>query len=225
MTNIDWSFVNENSGTEKSYLYFYKKIEEILDLLAPYRKMTQKEIKLEQMPWITRGLLVSMGIRDDYYKRRNNEKDPEIKAQFTVLYKRYRNMIVSLLRQSKGNYFASYFLNNQSNVKKTWDGIRNLINVSKKKNSSPSKLVYKNEEKVSNFDMAESLNDFFVNIGASIEAKIPSSKQSFSSYLKNPNNKSIFLSPCTGDELMSIIKDMSSSKACGPNSISTNLFN
>ena len=62
---------------EYSYTLFYKKIEEILDLLAPYRKMTQKEIKLEQMPWITRGILVSMGIRDDLLKRRNNDKDPD----------------------------------------------------------------------------------------------------------------------------------------------------
>ena len=49
--------------------------------------MTQTEIKLEQMLWITRGLLVSMGIRDDFYKRPNSEKYPDIKSQFSVLYK------------------------------------------------------------------------------------------------------------------------------------------
>ena len=84
--------------------FFYKKIERFLDLLAPYRKMTQKEIKLEQMPWVTRGILVSMGIRDDLLKRRNNEKDPDIKLQFVAFYIRYRNMIVNLLKRSKKNY-------------------------------------------------------------------------------------------------------------------------
>ena len=72
--------------------------------------------------------------------------------------------------------------------------------------------------------MAESLNDFFVNIGSSIEAKIPKSKKSFSSYLGNPNNKSIFLEPCTPTELVLIISNLKSSKACGPNSISTSLL-
>ena len=224
LRNIDWSGINENTGTDLSYMYFYKKIEEILDLLAPYRKMNRREIKLGQMPWITQGILVSMAIRDDYYKHLKSEKDPDIKAQFSVLYKRYRNMIVNLLRRSKNNYYAVYFVNNQSNIKKTWDGIRDLINVSKKKNSSPSKLVYKNEEKVSNADMAECLNDFFVKIGASIEAKIPKPKESFSSYLKHPNNKSIFLCPCSPDEIISIIKDMNPSKASGPNSIPTKLI-
>ena len=31
-----------------------------MDYMAPYHKMTPKEIKLEQMPWVTRGILVSM---------------------------------------------------------------------------------------------------------------------------------------------------------------------
>ena len=132
-------------------------------------------------------------------------------------------MIVNLLKRSKKNYYSSYFILNQSNVEQTWDGICNLINVSKKKKTTPRNLIYKNEEKLSNIDMAESLNDFFVNIGTSIEAKILKAKESFSKYLKNSNDKSIFLSPCTPIEIMLIIKDMTS-QACGPSSISTNLL-
>ena len=128
------------------------------------------------MPWITSGILKSMWVRDDLCKRRNKERDPDIKSQFTVLFKRYRNTIVTLLRRSKENYYSSNFLQNQSDVKKTWDGIRNLINGSKKKTQTPTKIIYKNEGKVSDIDMAESLNDFFVNIGLSVEAKIPKSK-------------------------------------------------
>ena len=225
MTKINWSdIIDETSGADLSYSNFYKEIEDILDYMAPYRKMTQKEIKLEQMPWVTRGILVSMRVRDTLYKSWGTEKDLQYKSKIFTLYKRYRNMIVSLLRRSKGNYYSNFFLQNQSNVKKTWDGIRNLINVSKKKNSSPTKLIYKNEEKVTNVDMAESLNDFFVNIGSSVDAKIPKSQKHFSSFLNSANNKSIFLNPCTPTELLIIINNMKSSKSCGPNSISTNLL-
>ena len=225
LTNIDWSNkINEQVGTEISYQYFYSEIEQILNYTAPYRKLTQKEIKLEHMPWITSGILKSMWVRDDLCKRRNKERDPDIKSQFTVLFKRYRNTIVTLLRRSKENYYSSYFLQNQSDVKKTWDGIRNLINVSKKKTQIPTKIIYKNEEKVSDIDMAESLNDFFVNIGSSVEAKIPKSKTCYTSYLKQSNNKSIFLTPCSVMELTTIIRNMKTSKSCGPNSISTSLL-
>ena len=92
------------------------------------------------MLWVTCGLLVSMGIHDDIYKRHNSEKDPDIKSQFSVLYKRYCNMIVSLLRKSKANYYSSYFLQNQSSVKKTWDGIRNLIKRLKKEELFTDKI-------------------------------------------------------------------------------------
>ena len=51
--------------------------------------------------------------------------------------------------------------------------------MSKRKSLPTSKLIYKNKERTSNIDMAESLNDFFVNIGASVEAKIPQSKKHF----------------------------------------------
>ena len=96
--------------------------------------------------------------------------------------------------------------------------------MSKQKSSPPTKLFYKNKEKNSNADMAESLNDFFVNIGSSVEAKIPAAKQSFSSYLGNRNEISIFIRPCTELELRIIIGLLKSSKATGPNSIPSNLL-
>ena len=49
---------------------FYKIIEGILDYMTFYRKMTQKQLKLERMSWITRGILVSMGVRNTFAKAR-----------------------------------------------------------------------------------------------------------------------------------------------------------
>ena len=101
-----------------------------------------------------------------------------------------------------------------------------MINVSKKKNSPPppTKLNYKNQEKVSNVEIAESLNDFFVNIGLSVESKIPQSKNNFQSYLGIPNSTSIFLGPCTPAEILKIIENIKSTKASAPTSITTNLL-
>ena len=78
--------------------------------MAPYRKMTWKEIKLEQVPWVTRGILVSMRVRDTLYKSWNREIDIQFKTSIFTLYKRYRNIIVNLLRRSKQNYYSLFFL-------------------------------------------------------------------------------------------------------------------
>ena len=139
MVSVDFSdVIDESSCTETSYNNFFRKIKDIMDYMAPYRKMTPKEIKLEQMTWVTRGILVSMRVRDTLYKSWNREKDIQFKTSIFTLYKRYRNMIVNLLRRSEQNYYSLFFLQNQSSIKKTWDGIRNVINVSKKKNSTPT---------------------------------------------------------------------------------------
>ena len=105
-----------------------------------------------------------MRVRDTLYKSWNREKDIQFKTSIFTLYKRYRTSIVNLLRRSKQNYYSIFFLQNQSNIKKTRDGIRNVINVSKKKNATPTKLIYKNQEKVPKVEIAESLSDFFLSI-------------------------------------------------------------
>ena len=174
---VNWQeILNESDGTEISYNKFYGKLDDILNHMAPYKKLTQKEIRLAQMPWITQGLLVSMRVRDKLYKQ---TKDNSVTNDIIVLYKRYRNMIVNLLRISRNKYHTSFFQENQGNVKKTWDGIRSLINISKKKCATPSKVFYKNQEMSSDNEIANSFNHFFTNIGSSIEAKIPKSKESF----------------------------------------------
>ena len=65
-----------------------------------------------------------------------------------------------------------------------------MLNVNKKKTTAIDKLIYKNKIFTSDIDRANSINDFFVNIGATIEAKIPHSKNHFSSYMKTPNDSS-----------------------------------
>ena len=109
-------------------------------------------------------------------------------------------------------------------MKKTWEGIRRVLNVSKNKQKCIDELVYKNKTFTESNDKANALNDFFVNIGTTIEAKIPTSKTSYSSYLKTPNTKSIFLKKCDITEVIDIVNNLQISKSCGPNSISTSLL-
>ena len=101
-----------------------------------------------------------------------------------------------MIRTSKKDYFAKYFEENNSNVKKTWEGIRNLINVSKKSSTKITKL-FKDKMITNNLDIANTMNTFFVNVGASIESKIPPSNKPFSEFLNAQNPASLFLLECT----------------------------
>ena len=101
--------------------------------------MTKKELSLQRKPWITHGILNSMKIRDRIYKEYASEKDETKKRELFTLFKEYRNKIVALLRISKKKHFADYFKEHNSNIKKTWEGIKSLIDISKKKSTNNTK--------------------------------------------------------------------------------------
>ena len=225
LQNIEWTDVTENgNNTNTSFDIFLAKIEYLLDIMAPVRKMTKRELGLQKRPWITKGILTSMRKRDQLYKNASITVDPIQKSNIFKRFKKYRNLIITLQRKSKGNYFLEYFSKYQNNMKKTWDGIRNVLNVSKKKSTMINQLLHKNKILTSNKEKSNALNEFFVNIGSTIEEKIPHGKKHFSHYLNSPNFNSIFLKKCELSEIVSVISNLNISKACGPNSIPTNLL-
>ena len=104
---IVWSDVFDGKiNAELSFSLFFNKIETLLDDMAPIRKLTKKEIGLNQRPWITKGLLTSMKKRDKLLKLSTSSCDPLEKINFFNHFKKYRNLIVTLLRRSKCNYYA-----------------------------------------------------------------------------------------------------------------------
>jgi len=222
---IDFNPVfNPIISTDESFDFFYKKTEKLLDEMAPMKKLSKKEIGLKQSPWITFGLLTSMKDRDYLYRMHINEKNRDEKARYHSLFKNKRNRIISLLRTSKKQYFAQFFEENQTNIKKTWEGIRNLLNVSKKSATLINKItendvIFTDAKKISN-----KLNDFYVNMGNNIDKKIPNSQTNFMDYFGDENNLKIMLYECSELEVSKLINKFSTSKACGPFSIPSKIL-
>ena len=78
--------------------------------------------------------------------------------------KGYRNLIVSQTRLSEKKYYQSYFKDNYNNIRKTWDGIKSIINISNMKSMSPSSLNVNNKINTNPVDIANCFNDYFSNI-------------------------------------------------------------
>ena len=68
------------------------------------------------------------------------------------------------------------------------------------------------------------MNNFFVNIGKTVEAKIPHVDKLFSDFLGEPNEYSITLNDCTSVEIGDYIDKLNASKASGPFSVPTNIL-
>ena len=203
---------------------FYNQINKLLDETAPYKKLTKKETSLKISPWITQGILKSIKIRDQLYKSYSTEKIPNKKIEIYQKYKKYRNIIVSLIRKSKKRHYSEYFLTHNANIKKTWDGIRELIDISKKKSFRIQMINHNNKSITDNKQIADTFNDFYANLGKNIEKNIPKGKKKFMEYLNNPLEQRFFAEPCDDAEIISIIFNFGANKSSGPNSIPTNIL-
>ena len=54
-------------------------------------------------------------------------KGHDKKLELHKKYKNHRNLLSTLIKQSKHNYFNKYFEDNWSNMKNNWKGIKNII--------------------------------------------------------------------------------------------------
>ena len=65
-----------------------------------------------------------------------------------------------------------------------------------------------------------SFNKFFTSIANKLTKKIPQTNQTYHDYLKNPNEKSLFMHPANPKEIEKVTKSLNENKVIGANSIS-----
>ena len=76
-------------------------------------------------------------------------KEPILKEEFHTNYKKYRNLLSTLMKKSKQAYYDKYFEKNW-NIKNTWKGIKSLISLKTKASSVPSVLSLENGDTITN---------------------------------------------------------------------------
>ena len=99
----------------------------ILDKHAPLKRLSKYKLKFKTKPWITMALQKSISIKNKLFSDYINKKDLSQKTELHIKYKSYRNMLSTLLKKSKRNYFTKFFENNLKNLKNTWEGIKSVI--------------------------------------------------------------------------------------------------
>ena len=201
-----------------------KKLNGNLDQHEPFKKLSIQEEKLSKKPWITAGVLNSNKNKNRLYRKVIREKDPERITNLCNKFKLYRNKLDKILKASKSMHHQKYFETNKVNLRKTWDGIREVINIRIKKGQTINTLNSDNGIINEDMKISEQFKKHFYNIAKTIEKEIPSAKNNFSVYLKNPIEKSFFINPTTADKVETQIKCLKNNKASGPKSIPTSIF-
>ena len=79
-------------------------------------------------PWIYSSLIKCINKKNKLYRNILKNKTTEK----CIYYKKYKNILTTLLRKSEYMYYSSKLTNNHNNIKNTWAIINKVINTNKK---------------------------------------------------------------------------------------------
>ena len=159
-------------------------------------------------------------IKNKLFQRKNRQANNlEIKR----LYNLFRNRVNRELMKAKKNYYTKYFEENNNNIKKTWEGIRSIINIKSTK-STISQIKVNNKVIINQKEIVDTLNNFFVNVGPNTERNIPvNPKTKAEQYLKNKNQLNFLIAHISNEDVLDIINQLEN-KSTGPQSIPIKLL-
>ena len=125
-------------------------------------------------------------------------------------YKKYRNEIIELIRQSKKTYYQPYFEQNKKDSKTIWQDIYDIISSTKNKNGGNVSAIISDDNTITNpVEIAQNFNNFFTSIGTNLQKKIPPTKKNFTDYLKKSNSENFTIAPTTYDKISDLINTQS----------------
>ena len=97
-------------------------ITQIIDKHAPMKQASQSRMKQLSKPWLSKGLIKSIKVKQKLYHTHFLGKDP-----FKIsIYKSYSNALNKLKTKAKNNYYNQQFLLYKNNLKTTWKLIGTL---------------------------------------------------------------------------------------------------
>ena len=82
-----------------------------------------------------------------------------------------KNEITLLTRNSKKQFYEKYFSKNKENLRKTWQGIKEVINIKNKNFNTISCITDQNKNVTDPKMMATCFNKFYVSIAEDIIKK------------------------------------------------------
>ncbi|XP_065651285.1 uncharacterized protein LOC136079474 [Hydra vulgaris] len=155
---IDWNLVLQSHDVNNAYDLFLNQFSKMYDKAFPL-KVKVINSKSVVSPWMTKGLLKSSR-------------------------KKQKFLFEKTKKRSKVNYYAKLLEKNKGNPQKTWSVIRDLIGKNKiEKNNLPQKLIIEVKMIYHKEVIIEKLNNFFLDVGPNLAAKIPVGQKKFDSYL------------------------------------------
>ena len=221
----DWhSLLTTDANINTAYDNFIAKLWDIINTHAPEKKtVTINKKHIIRQPWLTSGIFQSIKTRDKLFRkciRKPRDSSPYQK------YQKYRNMLNSLKRNMKYNYYDNLLTKYKHDIKKTWKVLNTIIGRTNDKTSIPDNFIIDGSHTDDKNKIAEEFCNYFSNVGQKLAANIPNVGIDPLSYLTKEKSvmNSIYLNPTSPEEIFKVIRTIKPSRSCGPDNISNKLL-
>ena len=165
-----------------------------LDNHAPLRKRTNKELKFALKPWISNSIKRSIKKRNRL-QRLSRINHPNQMNRRTK-YNRYKKRLEKILFAAEVKYYSNKIDACQNKSKVLWKVINEIIRRKKGSKIVLDRLRLEDGTEIENSkNMADTLNEYFVNVGPKLAEKLPTAEKSFESYLRNSPVESFVINP------------------------------
>ena len=142
----------------------------LLDTYARLKRVKKYKLKFKSKPWTTLGLQKSISVKNKLFTNFISKNDPILKEECHTNYKKYRNLLSSLMKNSKQVYYDRYFERNWNNIKNTWKGIESPISLKIVASSIPTVLSHDNGDTII-CDIANTFNNYVASIPETAKRK------------------------------------------------------
>lgn len=201
----------------QQFTVFIDTFKNSLNKHAPLRSLTRKEIKLKKKPWITPALLKSFKTKNKLYSLMlRNPLDETISNKYKI----YKNKLTHVKELAKKKHYNNLIEENINDSKKTWRTINEIIRRTQRKQTHiPSEITDESGNSYTDpIAISNVFNNYFARVGPTLASKIPPPSCIKKQKIHSAVN-SFFLQPITEVEVISLLRELNSSKSTGSNEI------
>ena len=184
---------------------------DIVNVHAQLNILSRRQQKQKLKPWLTKAIPKSIKTKNKLYTKCYKQNKPELIAYYT----KPLNKLTFIKRLAKEQYYTSQLLKHKQDISKQWFIIKELLDQNKRcSNTTIHKLTTNEDENIeSKSEISNTLNDYFVNVGANLSAQAGTGNFQDSLINKIPSNMhSGFFQPIIPVEVYHVIQNQNSKK-------------
>ena len=215
----DFTELHNLNDTDKAYDIFITKIKSAHDRAFPMQVVKIKNTTVRKEPWITPGLIISSHNKIKLHRKKIKNPTPTNISN----YKNYLKVFNKLKRQTKKLYYEQLFEANKNDLRRTWNELRKVINKENNKKELPTTIKVNNLEITNKHEIADTFNNFFINIGKQVSETIKTNKDPMQ-YMPADRPHSMYLTPTDPLNVINVAKLLKPKTSSGYDNISNKLM-